>query len=175
MKLAAAAAVFLLLCFGAPLLFAADLPFDAFSPHGAHHHSEASGVFASHDGTFGASGHGSTLQPLRRSLDPSRKRVAVNFFGLTRSLTYTHESIQRNLLGPIRHAGYQVSFAQRIAQRSCDTRPLFCTGLLCQRVRPTHRSPTRTSTHNVCVVRCKRAILPVKPCRHRQDAAPSQA
>lgn len=45
------------------------------------------------------------------------QRVAVNFFGLTRSLSYTIESIQRNLLGPITHAGYQVRKAPSIRVR----------------------------------------------------------
>lgn len=36
------------------------------------------------------------------------KRVALNFFGLTRSLTHTYPSIQQRLIRPILRAGYKV-------------------------------------------------------------------
>lgn len=36
------------------------------------------------------------------------RSVAINFFGLARSLRYTYSSIKTNLIGPIERAGYKV-------------------------------------------------------------------
>jgi hypothetical protein len=66
------------------------------------------GVFSTGTGDFGAAGQHTQLSEHKPTHGESAKRVAVNFFGLTRSLTWTHESIKRNLIGPIESAGYKV-------------------------------------------------------------------
>lgn len=58
------------------------------------------------------------------SYGAASKTVAINFYGLTRSLTHTHASIVKNLFEPLKQAGYEVC-----SPPTQDLRP----GLLCAR------------------------------------------
>jgi hypothetical protein len=66
-------------------------------------------VLAETQGPAGRGAQGDVLTATPGTRRASR-RVAICFFGLTRSLKYTHESVEQNLIAPIRAAGYEVSF-----------------------------------------------------------------
>ena len=46
--------------------------------------------------------------PKQKPSGTSKGRVAICFFGLTRSLTFTYDAIYRSLIKPINDAGYEV-------------------------------------------------------------------
>jgi hypothetical protein len=68
-------------------------------------------IFSSRSAVYGAAGQ-HDVQAHGVDSGTHSKRVAINFFGLTRSLSLTHFSIERNLIAPIEEAGYVVRETQ---------------------------------------------------------------
>ena len=76
--------------------------------HGGPIHRPAFDVFSSTAVPYAAAGQSGLRTHTQAGDEHHRRRVAINFFGLTRSLSLTVDSIERNLFAPIEAAGFEV-------------------------------------------------------------------